>query len=426
MKIAIIGSGISGLGAAHALRDDARITLYESGPRLGGHTNTVDVTLQGVTAGVDTGFLVYNERTYPNLIRLFDELSIPVAKSDMSFGVSVARGGGRRLEWAGSDLNAVFAQRRNLLSPVFLGMLRDILRFNREATRIAQEPGRHDGLPLGEFLDRGGYGDAFRGWYLLPMAAAIWSCPMATMLAYPLATFARFCHNHGLLQVENRPQWFTVSGGARQYVRRIASRIPDVRLGDEVVSVRRDHVTGQVVVKSRHATERYDHVVLACHSDQSLAVLADADAAERSILEAVKYQPNRAVLHTDTALMPTLRSVWSSWNYMSDGGQEPNVSVTYLLNKLQPLPFGTPVLLTLNPITEPDADKVIAEFDYAHPIFDGAAIAAQRRLADAQGRRQVWFAGAWTGYGFHEDGLKSGLAVAHAILGLAVTHRIAA
>jgi uncharacterized protein len=426
MKIAIIGSGISGLGAAHALRDDARITLYESGPRLGGHTNTVDVTLDGVTAGVDTGFLVFNERTYPNLIRLFDELSIPVAKSDMSFGVSVARGGGRRLEWAGTDLNAVFAQRRNLLSPVFLAMLRDILRFNREATRIAQEPGRHDGVSLGEFLDRGGYGDAVRRWYLLPMAAAIWSCPMATMLAYPLATFARFCHNHGLLQVENRPQWFTVRGGARQYVRSIASRIPDVRLGDGVVAVRRDAVTGRVVVTSRSGSERYDHVVLACHSDQSLAVLADADAAERGVLEAVKYQPNRAVLHTDAALMPKLRSVWSSWNYMSDGGREPDVSVTYLLNKLQPLPFATPLLLTLNPITEPRADSVIATFDYAHPIFDGAAIAAQRRLADVQGRRQVWFAGAWTGYGFHEDGLKSGLAVAQAILGQAATRRLAA
>jgi predicted NAD/FAD-binding protein len=249
---------------------------------------------------------------------------------------------------------------------------------------------------------------------------------MATMLAYPLSTFARFCHNHGLLQVENRPQWFTVRGGARQYVRRIASRIPDVRVGDEVVAVRRDAVTGRVVVASRSGSERYDHVVLACHSDQSLAVLADADAAERGILEAVKYQPNRAVLHTDAALMPKLRSVWSSWNYMSDGGREPNVSVTYLLNKLQPLPFATPVLLTLNPITEPDADKVLAEFDYAHPIFDGAAIAAQRRLADVQGRRQVWFAGAWTGYGFHEDGLKSGLAVAQAILGQAAARRLAA
>ena len=426
MKIAIIGSGIAGLGAAHALRDAARITLYESGLRLGGHTNTVDVTLDGVTAGVDTGFLVFNERTYPNLIRLFDELSVPVAKSDMSFGVSVARRGGRRLEWAGTDLSAVFAQRRNLLSPVFLGMLRDILRFNREATRIAQQQAVDGGLSLGEFLDRGRYTEAFRRWYLLPMAAAIWSCPMATMLAYPLATFARFCHNHGLLQVENRPQWFTVRGGARQYVRQIASRIPKVRLGDEVVSVRRDAVTGQVLVQSRHASERYDHVVLACHSDQSLAVLSDADASERAILEAVSYQRNRAVLHTDTGLMPRLRTVWSSWNYMSDGGEEPNVSVTYLLNKLQPLPFGTPLLLSLNPVTEPDANTVIAEFDYAHPIFDAAAIAAQQRLAEAQGRRQVWFAGAWTGYGFHEDGLKSGLAVAHSILRAAATPRLAA
>jgi predicted NAD/FAD-binding protein len=426
MKIAIIGSGIAGLGAAHALRDDARITLYEAAPRLGGHTNTVDVTLDGVTAGVDTGFLVYNERTYPNLIRLFDELSIPVAKSDMSFAVSVEQRDGRRLEWAGTDLDSVFAQRRNLLSPRFLGMLRDILRFNREATRIAQHPEHADGVSLGAYLDRGRYGDAFRRWYLLPMAAAIWSCPMATMLAYPLATFARFCHNHGLLQVENRPQWFTVRGGARQYVRRIASRIPDVRLGDPVLSVRRDVVTGQVVVKSRHAAERYDHVVLACHSDQSLAVLSDADAAECAILEAVKYQRNRAVLHTDTALMPRLRSVWSSWNYMSDGGAEPNVSVTYMLNKLQPLPFATPVLLSLNPVSEPHPDTVLAEFDYAHPIFDGAAIAAQHRLAQVQGRRQVWLAGAWTGYGFHEDGLKSGLAVAEAIRGLAPPHRLAA
>jgi predicted NAD/FAD-binding protein len=426
MKIAIIGSGISGLGAAHALHDDARITLYEGARRLGGHTNTVDVTLDGVTAGVDTGFLVFNERTYPNLIRLFGELAVPVAKSDMSFAVSVAQGGGRRLEWAGTDLDAVFAQRRNLLSPRFLGMLRDIMRFNREATRIALGAESDDGTSLGDFLERGRYGAAFRGWYLLPMAAAIWSCPMATMLAYPMTTFARFCHNHGLLQVNDRPQWFTVRGGARQYVRRIASRIPDVRLDDAVLDVRRDAVTGQVVVKSRHATERYDHVVLACHSDQSLALLTDADPSERAVLAAVRYERNRAVLHTDTALMPALKRVWSAWNYMSDGGAEPNVSVTYLLNRLQPLPFDTPLMVSLNPVTEPSHDAVLAEFDYMHPIFDGAAIAAQRRLADIQGRRQVWFAGAWTGYGFHEDGLKSGLAVAHGIRSQAGTLRLAA
>jgi predicted NAD/FAD-binding protein len=426
MKIAIIGSGVSGLGAAHALRDDARITLYESSPRLGGHTNTVDVTLDGVTAGVDTGFLVFNERTYPNLIRLFDELAIPVARSDMSFAVSVARPDGRRTEWAGTDLNAVFAQRRHLLSPRFLGMLRDILRFNREATRVALAPAPGHGESLGEFLDRGRYGEPFRRWYLLPMAAAIWSCPTTTMLAYPLATFARFCHNHGLLQVEDRPQWYTVRGGARQYVRKIASRLADVRLGDEVIAVRRDGGSGQVLVTSRHATERYDHVVLACHSDQSLALLTDADAGERAILQAVRYQRNRAVLHTDTALMPTLRAVWSAWNYLSDGGAEPAVSVTYLLNRLQPLPFTTPLMVTLNPSVEPRPDTVLADIDYAHPIFDGAAIAAQRALGDVQGRRGVWLAGAWTGYGFHEDGLKSGLAVAQAIRNLSSTRRLAA
>jgi predicted NAD/FAD-binding protein len=426
MKIAIIGSGISGLGAAHALRDAARVTLYESGPRLGGHTNTVDVTLDGVTAGVDTGFLVFNERTYPNLIRLFDELAIPVAKSDMSFAVSVAAPGGRRIEWAGTDLDSVFAQRRHLVSPRFLGMLGDILRFNREASRIAQQEERDEGESLGEFLERGRYGEAFQRWYLLPMAAAIWSCPAATMLAYPLATFARFCHNHGLLQVENRPQWFTVRGGARQYVRKIARGLPDVRLCDPVVAVRRDPVTGRVLVQSRRATERFDHVVLACHSDQSLALLADADAGERAVLQAVGYQRNRAVLHTDTALMPRLRSVWSSWNYLSDGGDDPAVSVSYLLNRLQPLPFTTPLILTLNPLVEPREDTVLAEFDYAHPVFDGIAIAAQRHLAQLQGRRQVWLAGAWTGYGFHEDGLKSGLAVAQAIRRLAATDRVAA
>jgi predicted NAD/FAD-binding protein len=256
------------------------------------------------------------------------------------------------------------------------------------------------------------------------MAAAIWSCPTSTMLGYPLATFARFCHNHGLLQVENRPQWFTVRGGARQYVRRIASRLPEVRVGDPAIEVRRD--AAGVVVKSRHGSEHYDHVVLACHSDESLALLADADAGERGVLEAVRYQRNRAVLHTDTTLLPHLRSVWSAWNYLSDGGDEPAVSVTYLLNKLQPLPFATPVMVTLNPLVDARPDTVLAEFDYAHPVFDGAAVAAQREIGAVQGRRRVWFAGAWTGYGFHEDGLKSGLAVAQAIRELGDTRRLAA
>lgn len=418
MKIAIVGAGIAGLGCAHVLAREHAVTVYESAPRLGGHTNTVDVTVDGIDYAVDTGFLVYNERTYPNLIRLFGELDVPVARSEMSFAVSVPLDSGRRLEWGGADLDTVFAQRRNLASPRFLGMLRDILRFNRQATAMATglEPG--SALTLGEFLDQHRYGREFRQWYLLPMAGAIWSCPLATMLAYPAATFVRFCHNHGLLQVNDRPQWFTVAGGARQYVRKIAAGLRDVRTDDAVLEVLRQPGAHRVTVRSRRGVESFDHVVLACHSDQSLPMLGDADAAERGVLADVGYQPNRALLHTDARLLPQSRKVWSAWNYLSDGGEEPAVAVTYLLNKLQPLPFKSPVMVSLNPLIEPRAEHVIAEFDYAHPVFDRAAIAAQKRLADVQGRRRVWFAGAWTGYGFHEDGLKSGLAVAEALRAL--------
>jgi predicted NAD/FAD-binding protein len=423
MKVAIVGSGISGLGCAHALLGErpqaVQVTLFEAASRLGGHTNTVDVRLDGIEHPVDTGFLVFNERTYPNLIRLLADLGVPTARSDMSFAVSVPAAGGRRLEWAGTDLAGVFAQRRNLLSPRFLGMLADVLRFNRQATRIAQGREVDGAQTLGEFLDRHRYGENFRRWYLLPMAAAIWSCPMDTMLAYPLATFIRFCDNHGLLQVNDRPQWYTVAGGARQYVQKIAARLLDVRLGTPVLDVRRNEAAGKVNVRTERGVEAFDHVVLACHSNQSAALLADADDTERRLLADARYQPNRAVLHTDPRLMPQTRSVWSSWNYLSNGGADPDVSVSYLLNKLQPLPFRTPVFVSLNPIIEPAPDKVIAEFDYEHPIFDVRMIAAQQRLPDVQGRRRVWLAGAWTGYGFHEDGLKSGLAVAGAIAALA-------
>ena len=423
MKVAIVGSGIAGLGCAHALlaerQHGVQVTLFEAERRLGGHTNTVDVRLDGVEHPVDTGFLVFNERTYPNLIRLLAELGVPTAKSDMSFAVSVPTVGGRRIEWAGTDLAGVFAQRRNLASPRFLGMLADILRFNRQATRIAQGAEQAGEQTLGEFLDRHRYGESFRRWYLLPMAAAIWSCPMRTMLGYPLATFVRFCHNHGLLQVADRPQWFTVAGGARQYVQRIAARLTDLRLATPVLEVRRNEAAGKVSVRTARGVEAFDQVVLACHSDQSAAMLADADDTERGVLAGARYQPNRAVLHTDARLMPKLRSVWSSWNYLSDGAADPAVSVTYLLNRLQPLPFRTPVFVSLNPLVEPDPQMVIAEFEYSHPIFDARMIEAQQRLPDVQGRRRVWLAGAWTGYGFHEDGLKSGLAAAGALAALA-------
>lgn len=424
MRVAVVGAGISGLAAAYALRGDHEVTLYEADHRLGGHTHTVDVMLDGIDYPVDTGFLVYNERTYPQLIRLFTELAIPTAKSDMSFGLSVRLPGGRTLEWAGTSVDTVFAQRRNLFSPRFIAMLRDLLRFNRHATRITVAEGSDDDLSLGRFLDQHRYGEPFRQWYLLPMAAAIWSCPIETMLDYPIATFARFCHNHGLLQVSDRPQWYTVLGGARQYVQKIAAALDDVRTDDAVLAVEREPATQQVVVRSRGGTQRYDHAVLACHSDQSLAILHDADAGEHAVIGAVRYQANRAILHTDARLMPRQRKVWSSWNYLSesgnvsdggDDGHSAGVSVTYLLNKLQPLPFSTPLFLSLNPRIEPRAETIITSIEYSHPVFDGSAIAAQHRLADIQGRRQVWLAGAWTGYGFHEDGLKSGLAVAAAL-----------
>jgi predicted NAD/FAD-binding protein len=420
MKIAIIGAGIAGLGCAHALARDAgpdcSVTLFEAAARLGGHTNTVEVTLDGVTHPVDTGFLVFNERTYPRLIALFRELAIPVAASDMSFSVSAAGRDGRRLEWAGTNLATVFAQRRNLASPRFLRMLADLLRFNRHATRVAEGREDAEGLSLGEFLDRHQYSEAFRQGYLLPMAAAIWSCPTATMLAYPLATFVRFCHNHGLLQISDRPRWFTVHGGARQYVERIAARLPDVRCGAPVARVAHDP-RGGLIVATPQGREKFDHVVLACHSDQSLRMFVDADREQRALLGAVRYQPNRAVLHTDARLMPRARAVWAAWNYLSedrDHGAR-SVSVTYWLNRLQPLPFARPVFVSLNPLIERRADEVLAQFDYAHPIFDDGALAAQRALPDVQGRRGVWFAGAWTGHGFHEDGLRSGLAVAAAL-----------
>ncbi len=315
-RVAVIGSGISGLAVAHSLAGKAQVTLFEAGDYFGGHTHTVDVTLDGVTHGVDTGFLVLNERTYPNLLRLFERLGVAIAPSDMSFSAQVhARG----LEWCGSSLNTVFAQRRNLLRPSFWRMLADIVRFNRIATDLA----RRGGDPalegsIGEFLEQQRFSKAFREDYLLPMIACIWSCPTAQMLAFPLATLVRFCDNHGLLQVRNRPQWFTVKGGARNYVERMLKSIPDARLNSPVRQVRRLHpgdATTGVVVSTEHGHERFDDVVMACHSDQALALLAEPSAAEAEVLGAIGYHNNRAVLHTDTSLLPKRRLAWAAWNY---------------------------------------------------------------------------------------------------------------
>jgi predicted NAD/FAD-binding protein len=419
MKIAVIGAGISGLSCAYRLvQGGAEVSLYEAGSYFGGHSNTVDVTLDGATFGVDTGFLVFNDRTYPNLIALFAELGVDTAPSDMSFSVKLPLGeqaGARTLEWAGSNLNTVFAQRGNLLRPRFLRMVRDILRFNKQATELAIG-GVMPSISLGDFLAREHYSEQFRAWYLLPMAACIWSCPSDQMLAFPVATFIRFCHNHGLLQVSDRPQWRTVRGGSRHYVDKLLAAIPGKRLATPVTSVTRAEGGARSVrVATAHGAEYYDHVVLACHSDQSLALLGDVRDDERAVLSAVRYQPNRAVLHTDASCLPQKRSAWSAWNYQSNAAPTPQVCVHYLLNMLQPLPCKTPVIVSLNPIDEPDPTTVLASFDYAHPVFDEGAVAAQARLATFQGSQNTWFAGAWTGYGFHEDGLKSGLAAAAAL-----------
>jgi predicted NAD/FAD-binding protein len=399
----VVGSGISGLAAARLLSNTHAVTLFEAQPRLGGHANTIDVGLDGITHPVDTGFLVYNQATYPNLVRLFAELGVPAAQSDMSFSVSLAD---PALEWSGTSLDTLFAQRANLLRPGFLRMVRDVLRFNREAPRAS------GAATLRDFLAAGRYSTEFRDWYLLPMAAAIWSCPTRAMLEYPFASFARFFANHGLLQLADRPQWYTVPGGSRRYVAAIARELRDVRLATPVRTLERREAWVRV------NGERFDAAVLACHSDQALRLLGGgATDAERAVLGAIPYQRNRAVLHTDASLLPRRRRVWSAWNY-SAGADGPNgrpVSVHYLLNKLQPLPFARPVVVSLNPHRAPAPGAVLAEIDYEHPVFGAGANAAQARLPSIQGVHRTWYCGAWTRYGFHEDGLASAIAVAGAI-----------
>ena len=427
IKVAIVGSGISGLASAHALRGKADITLLEAGDYFGGHTHTVDLTLPTpigeLTHGVDTGFLVLNERTYPQLIALLADLNVASVKSEMSFSVQADdHANGRALEWSGSSLSTVFAQRANLVNPRFWGMLRDLLRFNALSTRMARS-GTDEQLrqPLGDFLREQGFGTAFCDWYFLPMMACIWSCPTAQMLQFPVSTMVRFCHNHGLLQITNRPQWWTVQGGARHYVEKITAVIADKRLNTPVqrIEYMEQAPKGMVRLHTHAGAELFDKVIIAIHSDQALHMLAEPTAQERQTLGAIHYQSNKAVLHTDASVLPTRKAAWAAWNYQradAPGKDEAQVCLHYLLNRLQPLPWEQAVVVSLNPVSPIAPEKIFGEYDYAHPVFDLAAVAAQADMPALQGHKSRYYAGAWMGYGFHEDGLKAGLAAAAKLL----------
>ena len=406
MKIAVVGSGISGLGAAWALSRQHDVTVYEADPRLGGHANTAEVDDAGRSVPVDTGFIVYNERNYPNLVRLFAALGVETDPSDMSFSVSLDDGA---FEYRARALG-LLAQPSNVLRPSYRRMVRDIVRFSREAKALV---GTDPAESTGSWLARAGYSDGFRDRFLLPMVACIWSSNLEGMLSYPAATMAGFLDNHGLLDLGDRPQWRTVRGGSREYVRRLAAGLGDVRLATPVTSVTRD--PGSVLIDDlAGGRERFDHVVLATHADTALSVLGtDASAEERRLLGSFGYQRNVAVLHRDAALMPRRRRAWSSWNYLARDATAAGtraVSLTYWMNLLQNLDTDRPVFVTLNPIEEPR--EQVASFVYHHPQFDRASVEAQAALPSVQGTRRTWFCGSYCGDGFHEDGLRAGLEVA--------------
>lgn len=414
MRVAVIGAGISGMGAALALSKTADVTLYEKDPRFGGHADTAEITVDGRDVAVDTGFIVFNDRNYPNLCALFDELGAPSEDSDMTFSVCRDQG---RIEYACDSLSKVFAQRWRLADPRFLKVFFEILKFMRIAPAAA-DSGALEGKRLATWLDEARFSRHFRENFLYPMGGAIWSTASADVADFPAAAFVEFFRNHELLRAfDRRIQWRTVSGGSRVYVERLLQALgPRAVAGVGATEVRR-RADGLVSVRFDDGSEGvFDHVVLACHSDQSLKLLADADVDERAVLSAVRYADNTAYLHADPALMPRRRKVWSSWNFLSETGAEDRPpAVSYWMNRLQNIETRTPLIVTLNPPTPPREALTFARRVYAHPQFDAGAIEAQRRIDALQGRRGVWFAGAWLGWGFHEDGLKSGLRVAEAL-----------
>ncbi|MBT4738844.1 MAG: NAD(P)/FAD-dependent oxidoreductase [Rhodospirillaceae bacterium] len=422
LKIAIIGSGISGLSAAWLLNQGHDITVFEKDGRLGGHSNTVDALIDGpqgrLSIPVDTGFIVYNERTYPNLTALFEHLDIATEESVMSFSASMNAGG---FEYSGAGLTGLLAQKRNLVRPRFWSMVLDILRFYRECVRDAGLPENAE-LTLGDYLNKHGYSDGFLRDHIYPMASSIWSATFEEIREYPLTAFVRFFSNHGLLETkqDRRPKWRTVSGGSKSYVDRIAADFSDnILLNTSVVGVTRSP-EGVSIFTEDGETHSFDHVVFASHSNQALAMLNDPTSDERTLLSSIRYEYNRAVLHTDESMMPRRRRAWASWNYISAGKEDQSqlVCLSYWMNLLQNIDRDYPVFVTLNPHRDPDPAKTIRSFDYEHPIFDQKALDAQKQLWALQGSNRTWYCGAYFGYGFHEDGLQSGLAVAEQLGGL--------
>ena len=414
LEIAVIGTGISGMSAAWLLSQRHSVTVYEQAGRIGGHSNTVDVPQRQGSVPVDTGFIVYNEVTYPNLTALFKYLEVPTKASDMSFAVSLDDG---RVEYAARDLRSLLARPRNLFSPRFWSMAVDLVRFYRQAAKDIS-PSDSELITLGDYLDAEGYGEAFQKDHLLPQAAAIWSASPDEIRDYPACAFVRFFENHGLLKFVQRPQWRTVEGGSRTYVEKLTAGYRDrVRAGCAARAVARTP-EGVMVRDASGRVQRFDEVVIATHGDQALALLSDASAEEREILGSFRYARNHAVLHTDPSLMPSRRGLWTSWNYVGRSAGSDVCSVTYWMNLLQDLKTDEPVFLTLNPGREPRQDRVITTEVYDHPLFDAAAVRAQRRAWSLQGVRNTWFCGAHFGSGFHEDGLQSGLAVAEQLGGV--------
>ena len=409
-RIAVVGAGISGLGAAYALSTDNQVTVFEAEPRLGGHART-RMAGRSRQVPVDTGFIVFNYRNYPLLTGLFGELDVPVKKSDMAFAASIDGGA---IEYGLHATSALFAQRRNLARPAFWRMLTDIPRFNRGAKALADA----ECMTLGALLDRLNMGRWFRDYFMLPLSGAVWSATPEEMLDFPAETFIRFFDNHGLLTLHDQPQWYTVDGGSQEYVNRLADALrangADLRTGAPVEAVSRSE--GAWVKAAGGPAEQFDAVIFACHSDQALAMLTDADAEERSVLGDLRYKPNRVILHDDPRVMPARRACWASWNYQGRTGHAaPAVTVSYWMNRLQGIPDDVPLFVTLNPAHDIPDKHIFDEAVLSHPVFDQAAIAAQARLPSIQGRRGAWFCGAYTRYGFHEDGLLSAVNVAKAM-----------